>query len=322
VIRILAVPFAVASAALAQAGQYDDAAFRALVKALESQRDVRVTMVQSRSAEDLSITVTVQIVPNRGIRSTILQPLLHAGMVSLDNGELWRNYDPQLNELRIEKSPALFQLDIEFRKKMIEKNFNVTFDRDANVAGRAVRVVHMKGRHEGMSDRRLFIDSENSLILRYVVMPPEGGSQTPIDTMSVDLRSPIDMAKFEAIGMKSSKVIKAWGPVEVAQAGDARRYTGFEPVLPTELPAGLAKQAIHVVGTEARSFVGVRLTDGMAVVTVYMWGAKDGEGTEDEPFAGKYDQRSAGGVRIKVVGDATASVKAALARAFARAARD
>lgn len=320
--RILAVPFAVASAAMAQAGQYDDAAFRALVKALESQRDVRATLVQSRSAEDISITVTVQIVPNRGIRSTIMQPLLHAGMVSLDNGELWRNYDPQLNELRIEKSPARFQLDIEFRKKLIEKNFNVTFERDASVAGRAARVVHMKGRHEGMSDRRLFIDSENSLILRYVVMSPEGGSHTPIDTMSVDLRSPIDMAKFEAIGKENSKVIKAWGPVEVAWAGDAHRYTGFEPVLPTELPAGLAKQAIHVVGTEARSFVGVRLTDGMAVVTVYMWGSKEGEGTEDEPFAGKYDQKSAGGVRIKVVGDATASVKAALARAFARAARD
>jgi hypothetical protein len=319
--RILSVPLVVASAALAHSGQYDTA-HRALIKALESQRDVRATLVQTRSAEDLTITVTVQIVPNRGIRSTIMQPLVHAGMVSLDNGDLWRNYDPQLNELRVEKSPAQFQLEMDVRKKMIEKNFTVTFEQDSTVAGRRVRVVHMKGRHEGMSDRRLFVDAENSLILRYLVMSPEGGSQMPIDTMSVDLHSSIDMAKFEAIGKENSKVVKAWGPVEIARAGDARRYTGIEPVLPADLPAGLAQQAIHVVGTEARSFVGVRLTDGMAVVTVYLWGVREGESPENEPFDGKYDQKSPGGVRIKVVGDATASVKAALARAFARASRD
>jgi hypothetical protein len=51
----------------------------------------------------------------------------------------------------------------------------------------------------------------------------------------------------------------------------------------------------------------------MSVVTVYLW--KPGE---SEPFRGDFDSKAANGVRCKVVGEVSASLKSTLARAFTR----
>jgi hypothetical protein len=294
-------------------GGGDSQAVNTLIKALEAQRDVRVCMVQSRSDGGQTVTVSVQIVPRRGVRATITQPLIYAGIVSYDNGDYWKNFDPHMNVVRIEKSPATFQMDIGRRKKLIEKNFETTFGGEAMIAGRRTKVVLMKGRHEGMASRRLYVDAENSLILRYIVQQPDSDPITTVDTKSIDLDPQFDLGELESIGGEGAKVVKAWGPIELRQAKDAEKYVGFVPQVPSSLAAGLQTQAIHVVGTEQRPFVGVRLTDGMAIVTVYLWKAG-----EDEPFKGDYDSKSASGVRCKVVGEVSDAVQANLARAFTR----
>lgn len=290
---------------------------KTLLKALGSQRDVKATLLQTRADASATITVNVQIVPRRGISAQIIKPLPFAGMVSFDNGVEWRNYDPQSDLLRIEPSPSRFALDIDFRRKLIEKNYAVAIERDAEIAGRATQVVVMKAKQPDVAGRRLYIDKDNALILRYVVTHPDGESVTTIDTLSVDLASPIDLTKFSSLGEGASRVEKSWGPVEIRRPADASRYAGFEPQIPGELPAGLAVQALHVVGSAKRSFVGVRLTDGMAVVTVYLWKPVEGESPDDEPFKGKYDARANGGIRIKVVGDASDRVRSSLAATFA-----
>ncbi len=305
------------SAPQAFAGQGDGGALKTLIKALASQRDVKATLVQKRSDRGQTITVNVQIVPRRGISAQITSPILFAGMMSYDDGVLWKNYDPQLDLLRIEPSPSKFQLDIKFRQKLIERNYTATIERSALVAGRSTSVVLLKPRLADVASRRLYIDTHNSLILRYVVIETDGTSIVTIDTQSVDLTSPIDFSKFTSLGSGAAKVEKAWGPIEVSKPSDANRYAGFTPVLPGELPAGLAMQAIHVVGTAKRSFVGVRLSDGMAVVTVYIWKVKEGERSEDEPFGGKFDAKGGEGIRVKVIGDASGRTKDSLARQFA-----
>lgn len=294
-------------------GQGDTEAVKALVKALEAQRDVRVCMVQSRSDGGQTVTVSVQIVPRRGVRATITQPLIYAGIVSYDNGEQWRNFDPQMNVVRIEKSPATFQMEISQRKKLIEKNFETRFAGEATIAGRRTRVILMKGKHDDMADRRLYVDSENSLILRYIVQQPDSDPVTTVDTKSIDLNPTIDLGTLENVGGEGAKVVKAWGPIELRSSRDAERYSGFVPQVPSSIPAGLQVQAIHVVGTEERPFVGIRLTDGMSIVTVYLW--KPGE---NEPFKGDYDAKAANGIRCKVVGEVSTQLKSNLARTFAR----
>lgn len=298
--------------------QGDAQALKILVKALDSQRDVRANLVQARSDGGQTITVSVQIVPNRGVRATIIQPFVYSGIVSFDNGDLWRNFDPHLNVVRIEKSPATFQLDVATREKLIKKNFTTTTAGEALIAGRRTTVVVMKGRFDGMADRRLYIDTENSLILRYIVYQPDSEPVTTVDTKSVDLRSSIDLAEFEKIGEAGVKTVKSWGPLELRQAKDAERYVGFVPQIPSSLAAGLEKQAIHIVGSEERKFVGVRLTDGMAVVTIYLWKPIEGESSTSEPFRGSYDSKAENGIRCKVVGEVADSVKATLAKAFTR----
>jgi hypothetical protein len=236
-------------------------------------------------------------------------------MVSFDNGDVWRNYDPQADLLRIESSPSRFHLDVNFRKKLIAQNYVLTMEREALVAGRRTSVVFLKAKHPELADRRLYIDAANSLILRYVVDEPDGRSVVTVDTKSVDLESPVDVSEYEKLGDGAAKVEKAWGPIEVSRPSDAARYAGFTPVVPTEIPAGFAKQALHVVGTQKRPFVGVRLTDGMAVATVYLWKSVEGQ---EEPFKGACDAQGGNGTRVKVVGEVSDRLKGELARLFAR----
>lgn len=291
---------------------------KTLLNALGSQRDVCVSMVQVRSEGEQTITVSVQIVPNRGIRATIMQPLVYSGMVSLDDGEVWKNYDPHEDMVRIEKSPAKFKLEMSFRKRLIEKNFTVSQDGTAIVAGRSTDVIVLKARKPDMADRRLYIDRSTSLILRYVVIQPESSPLTTIDTKSVTVGPEVDMEKFVQIGSADAKVVKAWGPIDVPDTAAAARYAGFEPRIPPDLPAGLERQAIHVVGSSNRPFVGVRLTDGMAVVTVYLWQSKGGGDRAEAPFKDVADAVAPDGTRCKVVGDVSPRVREALATAFAR----
>lgn len=317
--RLFALLALCSSVPQALAGHGDDQALKVLVKALGAQRDVRATLIQVRSDGEQSITVNVQIAPRQGITAKVTMPLIYAGMTSFDNGQVWKNYDPQLDVLRIEPSPSKFQLDTGFRKSLIEKNYSVSLEREALVAGRRTAVVFLKPKATGVASRRLYIDAENSLILRYIVTDVEGKSVTTVDTKSVDFETAIDVARFEKIGEGASKTEKSWGPIQVAKPADAKRYAGFVPVVPSALPVGLALQAIHVVGTAQRSFVGVRLTDGMAVVTVYLWKPNEGEKAADEPFKGIYDSRGSGGIRSRVVGDVSDNTRGLLARLFVQA---
>ncbi len=315
--RLIALLCLSVCASQAFAGQGDVDPIKTLLKALGSQRDVRATLVQTRSDRGQEITVNVQIVPRRGISAQVTRPLLFAGMMSFDDGTTWKNYDPELDLLRIEPSPVKFQMDIRLRQKLIEKNYTATVEREALIAGRKTHVVLLKPKIADVASRRIYIDAANSLILRYVINETDGTSVTTINTLSVDLTSPIDLAKFMSLGSGTAKVEKSWGPIEVSTASAAARYVGFTPSLPKELACGLAQQAIHVVGTAQRSFVGVRLTDGMAVATVYLWKSKGGERLEDEPFGGKFDVSGGDGIRVKVVGDVSMRAKESLARQFA-----
>jgi hypothetical protein len=310
--RLALLTLALLLAGVARAG---DAALEVLTKALASQRSVRAVLVQTRTDGDTDITVSVMISPRKGIVAKVTKPLLFAGMVSFDNGDVWRNYDPQADLLRIESSPSRFHLDVNFRKKLIAQNYVLTMEREALVAGRRTSVVFLKAKHPELADRRLYIDAANSLILRYVVDEPDGRSVVTVDTKSVDLESPVDVSEYEKLGDGAAKVEKAWGPIEVSRPSDAARYAGFTPVVPTEIPAGFAKQALHVVGTQKRPFVGVRLTDGMAVATVYLWKSVEGQ---EEPFKGACDAQGGNGTRVKVVGEVSDRLKGELARLFAR----
>ncbi len=315
--RVIALFVLCSCAPLAFSGQGDADPLKTLLKALSSQREVRATLVQTRSDRGQEITVNVQIVPRRGISAQVTRPLLFAGMVSFDDGSVWKNYDPELDLLRIEPSPVKFQMDVRLRQQLIEKNYTATIERDALIAGRKTHVLLLKPKLSDVASRRIYVDAQNFLILRYIINETDGTSITTIDTLSVDLTSPIDLSKFERLGEGARKVEKAWGPFEVASPTEAKRYVGFTPVVPKSLSAGLVHQATHVVGTANRCLVGVRLTDGMAIVTVYVWNAKEGERLEDEPFGGKYDARSGTGIRVKVVGDVSSKAKDSRARSFA-----
>ncbi|HXH60621.1 MAG TPA: sigma-E factor regulatory protein RseB domain-containing protein [Fimbriimonadaceae bacterium] len=288
-------------------------ALNLLLKALDGQRSVRATLLQRRADGGAPISVTVQIDPQKGIRATITRPFVYAGAISFDNGTEWRNYDPHDNVLRIERSPYTFRIDPVFRARLIEKNFEVTFEKDTDVAGRNAKIVYMKGLDPEVSDFRLAIDAANYLILRYEVVQPDGKKLTMVETTQVQVGVPPIGNSIENIAPDDAQIKREWGPVQIASPGQAQLFAGFTPVLPKQFPAGLALQAIHIMGDSAKKFVAVRLSDGMSVATVYLWARMD---EDDEPFSGEADGTSLSGIKVRVLGEVSAATKRRLANDF------
>ncbi len=170
----------------------------------------------------------------------------------------------------------------------------------------------MRGKVAGVVDRRLFIDSNNNLILRYIVYNPGVQPFTTVDTISVDFGNQPNEAYLDRIGIKGATEVRSWGPRELKRSEDALRYVDFQPRVPTGIPAGIQLQSIHMVGTASKPFVGVRLTDGMAVATVYLWR----KGKAGEPFDGEFQAETADGIRCYVQGNMTTAAKKRLAKLF------
>lgn len=285
-----------------------------LIKALSSQRDTKATLVQTRSNGNTSISVIVQIVPGKGVTSKVIQPFIHAGIVSVDDGIVWKNFDPHNDSMRIERSPALFEFPVAKRMEAIAKNFQVTLKGADWIAGRQVDVVALKGVVPGVTDRTLWVDRDTSLILGYEADYEDEGPVRLTWTKSVELNNiPTTITVLDDRPVYS-KVEKTWGPFDVREPEGSLSQIDFVPKVPTALPAGLEFQATHLIGTHGAKFAGVRLSDGMSMVTVYLW-RKDGK---TEPFEGNYDEISAAGLRCRVEGDVPKWAKKEIAKAFAR----
>lgn len=308
------------------AGQPGNDALKKLMRALASQRDVEATLIQVRSMDGAKITVRTQNIPGRGMRATALKPTYYSGIVSFDDGVKYRLYDPVRQLVIEESSPERYKFDISFRKGLIEKNYALRFEKDETVAQRTTKVVFMEGLKSGVADRRLFIDASSDLILRYVVYRKGAVPDVRIDTLQVEL--------WVTAGPDFTKVappdaIKSYpkAPIEFDPASKALNYVDFEPVIPSSLPAGLEKQAMHIVHHKDLKFVAVRLTDGMAFVTVYLYSNKykDRNGVlrtlnqSELPLGGESYAKAKDGLRCWIIGDADEGLKERLAKLFIRA---
>lgn len=275
-------------------------------------------MVQSRSNGETSITVLVQIVPGEGVHAKVIKPFIYSGIVSVDDGATWKNFDPHENVVRIERSPVQFEMPLHKRMDLIKKNFEVSLAEDVMVAGRAASVVRLHGLHKGMFDRVLKVDKESALILDYWVDCGQNVGASQFVTKSITLGESSEPSEFE-FAFKMAKVVDRTDSLkEIKNPVEASPLVGFLIKTPTDLPAGLSLQAYHVISNRDSKFLGVRLTDGMSIVNAYLWKPSADVKRSDEPFEGKYDSVAPSGIKCRVKGEVPEWVAQEIAKAFAR----
>lgn len=282
-------------------GAGDRSALAVLEKALASQRSFHAVIVQARTGPPGRpvMLVKIQVVPAKGTKATVLQPISNQGFVSMDDGREMRVFDPDSDVVLVQPSPNLFLPSTAWRMSRIKENYTVTFGARQTVAGRNGREILMKPRHSGMPERRLIVDDEKRLILRYTIVPAGQPEVVFSDVRSVifDVAEASEDFRLPPAA-DSRRVSRTQGPETVRDAADALEKTGIKLPAPSGLPAGFGVHTIHAVGRGGEKYLAFRTSDGMSFVTVYV--RKDRPGGRERRELGS--SRVVDGIRISAVG--------------------
>lgn len=290
---VLPLLFAGAAVCLAS----DKAAQALLERALAAQRSFHAVIVQSRSGMPgrPELLVKIQVVPTKGTKATVLQPITNQGFVSIDDGQEMRVFDPDSDVVLVQPSPNLFLPTNAWRANRIRENYNVSFGERRTVAGRKAREVVMRPRDPLMPERRLTVDDEKKLILRYVIQPAGQPEVVFAEVRSVifDAREAAEDFRLPSAAGER-RVRRTEGPVTVRDANEGFERTGIRLAVPKGLPAGFGVHTTHVVGRDNEKFLAFRTSDGMSFVTVY---ARKDDGKR-KPSRSPDASKVAGGIRI------------------------
>ncbi|MBS1724873.1 MAG: hypothetical protein JSS66_18180 [Armatimonadetes bacterium] len=251
-----------------------DKAKDTLKRVLLKQRRVANVRIESRpdSHGEMAFNLKVQTEPSRGVKVTIIAPLSQAGIVSIDDTKILKTYDPNQKRLIEMPSPTLLQPSMEWRIKQIDKNYRVTFGRGDEIAGQSVRELVLRPLAEDMPVRRMFVDTNHDIALRYVIST-EGSDRMVFDTKYIQFGTAAAGADFDMpAAAEDARHETREGPkATVRVPEDARKLTGFAARLPSNLPYGFKVSGASVFGRRSQVFVSVRISDGMATFSVLQW---------------------------------------------------
>ncbi len=287
-----------------------------LLRSLSSARaiDVSAVVLTRFGPGDFATKVRVEQSSAGVTRHTVLEPSPAAGSVTVDDGKTWWSYLPRARRIFVQDSPRRHQDLPSYQTALACQNYELRIRPGPPVAGRPTLRVVAIPRSREMPIRDHFLDLETAYLLRLVVAQPDGTRKVPIDTLEVDFSPKLDPKALRELP-KDVPTVRMESPKRLARPSDAKRETGFSPLLPKSLPAGFMVKEVQLVGQKDRRFVAVRLVDGLTTVTVYQW--KPGTGRRGWPFDMPFF-REAEGVRLSLVGDVPKSVSDALLDAFVR----
>jgi len=199
---------------------------------------------------------------------------------------------------------------------LIDKNYTLSLVGPSTIAGRKTTTILAQPKDEDLAARRFFIDPENGLILQSEVGDLKGKMDKTIETHLVSFPKRLDPSIFQIPeGDDGLEVVKTDWPKRLRDPSKATPLVGFAPRLKPDLPSGFIITEVHLVGNEDAAFLAVRLTDGLALVTVYQWDT-------DKKLTNLPSRRGHGvdgeGVCYYAVGDVSSDMRRRLAEAFLR----
>ncbi|MBX3095564.1 MAG: hypothetical protein KF812_01760 [Fimbriimonadaceae bacterium] len=267
-LSIRSITLAAANLALLACAVAQDPYF-SLEAMLERQGRISATALQRRADPFANGTVLVKVVTrsDKGEMSRIIQPLELQGIRQLDDRSTMRTYYPDSNTISNQMSSARWRLGIPERMRLIRANYKVTFGERANIAEKRAQALILDPKSDYLDKRIIWYDVNNRFILRYQVMGRDG-LENRVDTLSVTYDQP-SSSEFNL--PEAERVRNRYGPFAMASAGDAESYLNAYPPVPSSWPYGFKQEALQIVGSENEPILAVRLTDGMAPITVYFW---------------------------------------------------
>lgn len=288
-----------------------------LRRLLDGQTSVNATLVQRRFLPEVdeSFVVKVDTGKVQGMRVSILSPLSNQGITSIDDMKELRTYYPDRKTIVVQTSPNIFRPSLDARMRLIDRNYTVSSGGTSTILGRRTSIIVVTPKNEDMYVRRMWVDQKVPLLLRYEMNEKGEKPFTLVETLSIDLDTHPANSKFKFDTTRDVRIQRAWGPETIKDMKFAAAAVGFQPRIPSTVPYGFSIISKQLVGSEANPIVGLRLTDGMAQVTLYQWLASK---HTQAPMESKPQAKNREGVQFLAAGDAPAEVLRELAAHFAR----
>lgn len=233
----------------------------------------------------------VQVAKRKGVMVTVINPISRSGVVSIDDGKLFQIYSRDEDLLRVQASPVQMQPSVEWRMKLIDQNYKVRFGDGDNIGGRAVQAIEMVPVHAPVPARTFYFEPEHDTVLRYVVSQPDDDEFVVFETKSVTFgREAAERGFSLPASSEEARIVKEPTPKKLVKAADARDDVGFTPRVPKQLPYGFKATGSYLFGADRSAFVDIKLSDGMASLTVRQWKPTDGGRRPMAPRSAPQDQ--------------------------------
>jgi negative regulator of sigma E activity len=244
--------------------------------------------------------------PRFGIKVRVIFPITMADTEVTDDGKILRSYSRDLNVLQTQVSPLKFEPDPEKRLNLILANYDLKLGKTGVIAGRSVQKVFIIPKHRASGKRVWHVDEEERVIMRSELIEPGRPVQRHLNVLHVKFHPKDKRADYRLHTKSAPTIHENWGPMVITNLDEASDKIGFRPRIPLRLPYGFQVESRQLVGEKDQPFAAIRVSDGMASVTVYQWSIKLFEGKN--PRGLMPDREDANGTRYSVFGNAPQAI--------------
>ena len=241
------------------------------------------------------------------LRTEILSPVEMQGQISVDDGKTWTTYIPEDRKIRIHPSPMAEPDDLDFRMRLIRKNYRLEIDQKPTIAGRAAIRVVATPRSSTLETRRFYLDASNYVLLKTDMVSESGPDTVFLSVQRIEFPARFERGTFDPPQIDNARRDVAKPPLTLKDADDAERRVGFRPATPGRLPYGFRPQGLTLWDWGGITPVQVRLTDGLARLSVFQF--RIPEGAKPRPGDERKVAKTVGDIRIEVRGDAPQAVR-------------
>lgn len=242
----------------------------------------------------------------------VLAPISRQGLEIVDDLKFTRSYSPDDRLLVIQPSQKRDNGDVQFRMGLVDKNYKLNIDRREKVAGHMAVVIEAVPRNPELETRCYAIDEKTGFVLRLETCRGKSEPMLHFEAKAVEYPSDIDDDTFK-IESKWT-MTRSYDEREIFDRGDDLPELNFKPVIPKRLPFGFVIQEMETDTQSSLPSLAVRMTDGLAMATVYQWPTR---GRKKLPAPAGTLVRDAGNIRLLISGDIPDAVKQRLIDSFA-----
>lgn len=231
---------------------------------------VQIAVINNFETFGESITMKIDATADGWTKYTCTQPASAAGIVSIDDGRSWKQYEPDKGTFISVPSSRLQTLPVDERIKLIVENYRLSISANGRILSLATYRIDAEPRREDLPQRTFWVEQETLAPLRYIMEGDDFRRKSLLDTLKFEVQKVSRSGPPERADGKPWKQEKMEAAVSLRSVEEGIRRLKLPVKFPRKLPFGFKVQNVQVVGTGAVKMLSIRMTDGLAFASLYI----------------------------------------------------